>query len=194
MTCVIGEIRSTIVEHGNVDVDNPANSITSHPEGAYTELEYLLLRLELLTEIQSRSSIRRPNVVTKPVLHDSPALLPSSPKPMKQEVTSYWAKGTGYGHSNYDSWDIESYLAAQREKDIQIEKVIKSMTKFLIGHRWSLHSGQYQVVEESCLVPFFEIHLGNDSLLDIGKHASLYVAILDLLQQIAISPILVIIS
>ncbi|CAM9829282.1 unnamed protein product, partial [Sphacelaria rigidula] len=31
----------------------------------------------------------------------------------------YWAAGTGYGHSGVagEKWDVEAYLAAQREQD-----------------------------------------------------------------------------
>jgi hypothetical protein len=48
MELVITEIRDLIQEFGKLDVNNPLNDKKIHPEGSYSALEYLLLRLELL--------------------------------------------------------------------------------------------------------------------------------------------------
>lgn len=48
MKYVLGEIRNMLQEHGKLDVNNPMNDMVQYPAGAYTRLEYLLLRLELL--------------------------------------------------------------------------------------------------------------------------------------------------
>lgn len=48
MKYVLTEIRNMLQEHGKLDVNNPMNDMVQYPAGAYTRLEYLLLRLELL--------------------------------------------------------------------------------------------------------------------------------------------------
>ncbi len=45
---MLAEIRNLLQEHGRLDVNNPMNDFTQYPNGAYSQLEYLLLRLELL--------------------------------------------------------------------------------------------------------------------------------------------------
>jgi hypothetical protein len=55
MKYVLGEIRSMLQEHGRLDVNNPMNDMTLYPAGAYTRLEYLLLRLELLWCVSSQN-------------------------------------------------------------------------------------------------------------------------------------------
>lgn len=37
----------------------------------------------------------------------------------QKQGRQYWAAGTGYGHSGAagEKWDVEAYLAAQREQD-----------------------------------------------------------------------------
>lgn len=133
ITDVLKEIRSTIVETGTLDLDNPANDNSSHPEGAYTELEYLLLRLEILTEIQSRSAMKRAAAAnnSSPSSNSNPA----TPSKTTRVVNTYWAKGTGYGHSDYDSWDIDAYNASQKEKDTQTQQVLKvQKTRFPYHH------------------------------------------------------------
>lgn len=41
-----------------------------------------------------------------------------------------------------------------------------------------------RVLEESCLVPFLQQLLENDSLLDVDRHASLYTSVLKVLIQL----------
>ena len=48
-----------------------------------------------------------------------PDLLPYSPRFNRGCREQYWAAGTGYGHDEEvdEVWDMEAYLAAQREQD-----------------------------------------------------------------------------
>jgi hypothetical protein len=66
---------------------------------------------------------------------------PSSKNPCKDTTTSpgnvvtYWPKGTGFGHSNYqNNWSIASYIANQRERDLRVEEVFH-VSSFLKFHR-----------------------------------------------------------
>lgn len=46
---------------------------------------------------------------------------------MKKTSRQYWAAGTGYGHSGVagEKWDVEAYLAAQREQDRLKEDLVQ---------------------------------------------------------------------
>jgi len=37
-----------------------------------------------------------------------------------KEKEEYWARGVGYGHGNRPGWDVDAYLAANREKDHKV--------------------------------------------------------------------------
>lgn len=46
---------------------------------------------------------------------------------MKKSSRQYWAAGTGYGHSGVagEKWDVEAYLAVQREQDRLKEDLVQ---------------------------------------------------------------------
>jgi baculoviral IAP repeat-containing protein 6 len=39
----------------------------------------------------------------------------------------FWARGTGYGHghTNKVDWDVQAYLAAQKQKDRETQSIIE---------------------------------------------------------------------
>eukprot|EP01118_Nematostelium_gracile_P005464 TRINITY_DN1731_c0_g1_i1.p1 TRINITY_DN1731_c0_g1~~TRINITY_DN1731_c0_g1_i1.p1 ORF type:complete len:632 (-),score=167.22 TRINITY_DN1731_c0_g1_i1:3320-5104(-) len=166
-----------------------ANDIAKNPEGAYSELEYLLLRLELLTEQQSRASVQSERIKTLKAQLEKENQKDKEPKEPKKRIPErdsenlYWAKGTGYGYSSHSQpeWDVQAYLAAQREKDSQTEQVLQGISDYL---KKGGTPNQYTVLEESCLLPVLESYLRNDSLLDMGRHTSLYLQILGVVKSI----------
>jgi hypothetical protein len=112
-----------------------------YPKGAYSELEYLLLRLELLCETDPRANLKYPTQVRSAhllLLFVVARLLTRLEAPLKKPADvkkspaqshtepQYWAKGTGYGHQGQSTWDVNAYLAAQRAKDQQTEYVLKA--------------------------------------------------------------------
>jgi len=198
MKFVLNEIRNLIHEHGKVDVNNPQNNPKEYPKGSYTELEYLLLRLELLCETDPRANLKYPmQYQQQPVAKPKPnaaalaaaaaVATPGAPSPsshhQKGADGTFWAKGTGYGFSGQNTWDVNAYLAAQREKDMQTEHVLRGILDFLTGPS-KVTDSSCEVIEESCLLPVLEGYLRNDSLLDIGKHATLYIVIFGLLRAL----------
>ena len=64
MRVMVGEdgvllaLAGLLAEHGRLDVDNPRNSPIYFPEGAYSELEYLLLKLTTLSDTQPRANLK----------------------------------------------------------------------------------------------------------------------------------------
>lgn len=179
MKYVIGEIRSMLQEHGRLDVNNPMNDMAQYPAGAYTRLEYLLLRLELLCETEPRANLK----------YAAPEKLQKQPTAKVKKVeeakdAKFWARGTGYGHGHTSKvdWDVQAYLAAQKQKDRETQSIIESI---IVELETPDQNVQFEVVEESCLVPVLENYFRNDSLLDMGRHASLYIALLGVVRAIA---------
>lgn len=44
-------------------------------------------------------------------------------------IAKYWARGTGYGHghTNKVDWDVQAYLAAQKQKDRETQSIIEGL-------------------------------------------------------------------
>eukprot|EP01116_Phalansterium_solitarium_P017677 TRINITY_DN4413_c0_g1_i2.p1 TRINITY_DN4413_c0_g1~~TRINITY_DN4413_c0_g1_i2.p1 ORF type:complete len:883 (+),score=181.75 TRINITY_DN4413_c0_g1_i2:114-2762(+) len=187
MSAVLLKIRDLIEAFVKLDVHNPLNA---NPKGAYSDMEHLLLRLELLSELDPRANLKYPELETA-----KRAVVAPRRKDDDKKEKKYWASGTGYGHgsSKKPEWDVEAHLAAQKEKDRETEAVIKSLHSALMSRTSSPESltADFEGLEESCLVPFFEHHLKNDSLLDMSRHISLYLAILQFIRDIAAQDVLV---
>lgn len=182
MKYVLTEIRSMLQEHGKLDVNNPMNDMLQYPAGAYTRLEYLLLRLELLCETEPRANLKYA-APDKDKLQKQPA---AKAKKLDEPTKDgkFWERGTGYGHghTNKVDWDVQAYLAAQKQKDKETQSIIEAITTEL---ETSPQDVQFEILEESCLIPVLENYFRNDSLLDMGRHATLYIALLGVVRAIA---------
>ena len=58
---VVGSIREMLERWGRLDLESARNDRGLHPEGAYTDLEHLLMRLGLLTEMAPRANDKYPD-------------------------------------------------------------------------------------------------------------------------------------
>eukprot|EP01119_Soliformovum_irregulare_P016152 TRINITY_DN463_c0_g2_i4.p1 TRINITY_DN463_c0_g2~~TRINITY_DN463_c0_g2_i4.p1 ORF type:complete len:834 (-),score=313.83 TRINITY_DN463_c0_g2_i4:9-2510(-) len=179
MTWVLSRIRKLIQAKGRIDLESEFNFL-NFQDGSYSQLEHLLLRLQLLTEIEPRSKVpgdfdeNSVDVVSPIVSPTSSA--PTTPTLSKKDKkdAQYWAKGTGYGHNQAQKWDTQAYLAAQKEKDTQTQTVIEEISKALEREQ---DASSYEIIESSCLIPVLDSYLRNDSLLDISRHSDLYFSI-----------------
>ena len=99
---------------------------------------------------------------------------------------AYWAAGTGYGHDNSTttvSWDVDAYLAAQRETDRLLGEALNEVRGALDDTgRWP---GDMACVGASALVPVLATYLRNESLVDASRHAPLYSGAMRLLSAVA---------
>jgi baculoviral IAP repeat-containing protein 6 len=95
------------------------------------------LRLELLSEADPRANLKYP-IAVEEQKKAAKKKLESDEKDTSKKPTAdkFWAKGTGYGHQGQTTWDVQAYLAAQREKDLQTERVLRGTfpsMEFLAG-------------------------------------------------------------
>ncbi|XP_078658151.1 uncharacterized protein LOC144903640 isoform X7 [Branchiostoma floridae x Branchiostoma belcheri] len=151
MKTVLLEMKDMLQRWARIDVDSPRNDSVRYPNGSYVDIEHHLLRLALVSEVNPRANTRYAIEITKPA---SKAIRQSSATSGKKEK-QYWKPGTGYGHGNVSrpgqmGWDVNAYIAAQKEKDKQIEAVLEKihqeLRKLFVEHCPYIHSTKSTVV------------------------------------------------
>ncbi|XP_033101495.1 uncharacterized protein LOC117104721 [Anneissia japonica] len=234
MKTVLTEIREYLEKWARVDVESPRNDPKVYCQGSYTDIEHDLLKLALETQTKAKKaddeksleeSLRERETLVK--------LLQSEISRQANEINylrsrhqgsrrgksfcssdrpgergnEYWQKGIGYGHNNRPGWDIQAFIAAQKEKDKQIVAVLNEIVVQLrnicsIQLLSESSEGQdktqtvsltdlYAIIEGSALLTFMEASLKDVSFLEICRHTSLYKVILDIIKEIALRPKLV---
>ncbi|XP_033739227.1 uncharacterized protein LOC117326577 [Pecten maximus] len=208
MKTVIQEIKTFLQQWARLEVDSERNDLKRYPHGAYLEMEHHLLTLALVSEVVPRVNQRYQLNVDG--MKSAPASM--NEKKLAKNDLEYWAKGIGYGHQFRPEWDINAYIAAQKEKDNKIEDALhKILVEFKVlyaNHAPQLKprppgqpdpnvatpdTGQsidpvqdmYSVVEGSAVIPFMEQYLRADSFLEICRHSEVYKFIVDIIKEIA---------
>ncbi|KAK3091318.1 hypothetical protein FSP39_018889 [Pinctada imbricata] len=213
MKSVILEIKSFLQQWARLEVDSERNDLKRYPHGAYLEMEHFLLTLALVSEVVPRVNMKYSLDVEK--IAELKSVPFSKDKFAKDKDKEYWARGTGYGHQNRPEWDINAYIAAQKEKDNKVENVLHQILEELkilyANHAPQLKprsttagggaspqepdTGQndsvdlvydmYTVLEGSALIPFIEQYLRADSFLEICRHSEVYRVIVDIIKELA---------
>eukprot|EP00658_Telonema_sp_P-2_P081570 TRINITY_DN839_c0_g2_i6.p1 TRINITY_DN839_c0_g2~~TRINITY_DN839_c0_g2_i6.p1 ORF type:complete len:666 (-),score=151.83 TRINITY_DN839_c0_g2_i6:177-2174(-) len=145
MDFVLNQMKKLLQEHGRLDFKNRMNNLIFFPNGAYSEFEYLLLTLSNMTDEQPRANLK---YILEEDLDGTEDCRPSSSMVGKQlgktpgtsstgskKPEHYQAKGVGYGHEgNTSQFNASEYLAAQRQRDAEIEilleKILSQITEF----------------------------------------------------------------
>ncbi|XP_071954359.1 uncharacterized protein [Antedon mediterranea] len=206
MKTVLMEIWDYLEKWARVDVDSARNDPQVYWEGAYTDLEHDLVKLALVSEINPRANQEFLSMMNSKPVH----YRPNQQVPRNQgRGNEYWQKGIGYGHNNRPGWDINAFIAAQKEKDKQIVVVLNNIVvqlRNICSNQLLLESEMsddqdmkemvsltylYAIIEGSALLTFMEASLKDVSLLEICRHTSLYKVILDIIKEIALKPKLV---
>jgi len=178
---ILGSIKQLIEKHGRVNPQNKVNDMRNDLP-PFTEIEFQLLRLSMLTETPARCVSLEEAKNRSPILAIGISQLKT--KQPSQATTNAkgkkaWAAGVGYGHQgDSKGWDIAAWERAQRKKESEVESIVKVLSKELGTQQCPI-----QVVKESCLLPFLLDYCKNDSLNDIARHFSLYEAIFRLLSN-----------
>ncbi len=143
---LIDHIRNLLNENGGIDTDFE-----------YDELESDLIDLSLLTEIPSRTSsitMGKKNTIVV----------------SQTKTDKYWEKGVGYSHGASNEWDLEATNKALNERDKQLSKCIKNitrrLTKIIIN---DLEIDSVNMLERSCFVPFLKSVFRGNSILELSK-------------------------
>ncbi|ELU17166.1 hypothetical protein CAPTEDRAFT_195632 [Capitella teleta] len=147
MKGVLSDIKVFLQQWARLEVNSERNDRKRFPFGSYVDIEHHLLRLALVSEVNPRANIKYHLDVERPPDMRPNPLPPASPPNPRQDGKNggggkkkdqYWAAGTGYGHHNRPEWDMTAYIAAQKEKDKQIEmvlhKILQELKKLYANH------------------------------------------------------------
>jgi len=237
---VLRALVKLIEDYGRLDIDNPRNSPIHFPGGAYSELEYLLLKLTTLSEMQPRANLKykideagvdeehRPAGSLVGVAVDKIEI-----GKRKRGNPQNAGKGWGTNADISSDFNAESYFAAARARDAELEmvleKILEELKTFVPGGGavapgegamnctsamevdgeeglTRANSGTadwlgdasagtlseeefFNVLEESCLVPFLELQLRNESVQDMMARESLYLIVASVVRQFVERPI-----
>ncbi|CAG2222593.1 BIRC6 [Mytilus edulis] len=199
MKSVIQDIKTFLQQWARLEVNSPRNDLLKYPYGAYVEIEHHLLTLALVSEVNPRVNYLYDMDISQ--LTEQRTNKPNTPPdksggPAGKNKPEYWAKGTGYGHHYRSEWDINAYIAAQKEKDNKVETVLHKILEELkllytnhapqlkprtLGSQPEPDTGQttvidpvedmFTVLDGSALIPFIEQYLTADSFLEICRHS-----------------------
>mmetsp|Transcript_12488 Transcript_12488/g.37135 ORF Transcript_12488/g.37135 Transcript_12488/m.37135 type:complete len:868 (+) Transcript_12488:195-2798(+) len=207
----IAHVLANEAAHAPLDVTDPRNDPYKCPEGAYTDLEHVLMRLGLLMETRPRESVpshsnapsgEQTLAPTRPDSHELSLVAESAVAALDdaEATASYWAKGTGYGHDDSKAavaWDVDAFLAAQREKDRLVGAMLRRVLSVLMPgpSGGPGDAAAVKCIAASSLVPVLAHYAANESLVDASRHAELYGVTMRLLSVLAdwpaLAPILV---
>lgn len=126
MKSVLQEIKDYLSTWARLDLNSERNDVQRFRQGAYIEMENYLLWLAWVSEIPSRAHQRFPEAECERLFN----VAPGNDRKKCQEKSQF-PSGTGYSSSFHKGWDINAYLAAQREKDKQIECVLQKILQEL---------------------------------------------------------------
>ncbi|KAK7866626.1 hypothetical protein R5R35_011533 [Gryllus longicercus] len=125
MKSVLVEIKEYLGTWARLDVKSERNDLKRFPHGSYLDIENHLLWLASVSEIAPRACLRYPDIARDFTF--SPVNNEKSKKPSK----NIFPAGTGFSSDIHTGWDVNAFLAAQREKDKQVECVLQNILQEL---------------------------------------------------------------
>lgn len=209
MKTVIEGIKSFLQQWARIEVDYERNELTRCP---YLDIEHHLLTLAQVSEITPRvNQVYTLGEEKIKELKNIASIMQLGKSKDGKPQDEYWAKGVGFGHNNRPGWDIDAYIAAQKEKDNKIESALKDILRELRSMKVELvpRAGTskdedgacssvsrvngagdnvddiYAVLEGSALIPCLENYLQIDSFLEISRHSVVYTVIVNVIREIA---------
>ena len=163
-------VQQFLERHGRVALDDERNDPAKHPDGAYTNGEHCLCRLEILSGTEPHWSTTHADLFKarkEDVDIDRIRTLNFGAK--KKQASSGkggWEAGVGYGHGATDGpqWDISATEKAQEQKC----REMRGLFALLVG---SVDAGELrpEVLEHSCARNLLWQELAKGSLLDVGS-------------------------
>ena len=145
---LLEDVKSFLLDLGEVDLGHPRNCMRASPSGAYTGMEYALSALSITsdtTPLRARADEAWEWRGPKQCSPLSPVGggagggkgVTAEPSLPKEGGNGAWAKGTGYGHGDSRSqgpiWDVAQHEAALKRKMEKTEAVLSELLRSLTG-------------------------------------------------------------
>lgn len=111
----------------------------------------------------------------------------TSVKKEHKKESSYWKKGTGYGHSGLSSWNPENYVKLQQEKNATISKVITKIVHELqkMNNLSSDWNQSCDIISKSLLIPYLISQFKNTTLLEMHHNEQLFKLYMSLIETLS---------
>ena len=170
---IINKIYKILDKHASIDLNTDLNDRLKYPNGAFMILEDNLLKLASLTNIKQTDDL------DDQVYESIKDCINKKTGSANNNKKQYWAKGTGYGHSGNNVWNIDAYIKSQEEKDRQIVNVLRNIIIELENSNDC--KLLYNTIKCSYLIPYIKSMLNSITLLEIANHIELYKIIFNLL-------------
>lgn len=162
---VISYLRDLINQYGEIDLSG----------NNYDELENDLIELSLLSEIPARIN----SFLTIEQLKNIKEYTQNIGTDINKGKNR-WTKGTGYGHEGLAAWDYRSTQNAKEERDKQLSKCIKDITKHLT--KIIINNIQIDPVDiliNSCYIPYMKSIFWGNNILELLKNPAQFESLLN---------------
>lgn len=181
---VIDTMSNILNQHASIDVENEMNNAEIYPNGAYHDLEGILVKLASLCNVKNQFE-ELDNAEYKKVYDVLPPVNESSKSSkLSKSKSQYWASGTGYGTEGSSTWNLDEYVQLQQERDIHIQSIIQRVTDVLMNSSPNDMITIYKILESSYLIPYIKTIIQGTTMVEIDKHKNLYRLIFTLLQYL----------
>ncbi|XP_049832640.1 baculoviral IAP repeat-containing protein 6-like [Schistocerca gregaria] len=130
MKSVLEEIKDYLDKNSRLNIKTKRNDRLRFPQGAYLDIENHLMRLTFVSEVPlANTKAADSSGWTAKVPCTSESEIPVVAGKKKDYKKTWFPRGTGYSSSTQSGWDVKAYLAAQKEKDHQIELVLRGILR-----------------------------------------------------------------
>ena len=151
-------IRNWINKYGKIDPSNDLN---------YLEIENYIFKLSTLTKIEYNNGYKL----------DIDFITLNDTNVIKNDKSSYWAAGTGYGGGNKTAdWDIKKYIQTEKNKADELAECLKNIYKSFLDFIGSRNNGDIykNIIHTSCLIHVLSNIFSEATLLEIENKVSIY--------------------
>ena len=166
-TVIHSHFKKLMDRYGQIDASSDS----------YDDLENDLIELSLLSEIPARinSFLSIEELKNIKENHQSTGSAGTS--------NQKWASGTGYGHAGLKEWDIKSTLKAKEERDKQLSRCIKNITKRLTKIIMNnINVDAVEILKNSCYVPYLKSVFFGNNVLELLKNTAQFELLLNSLR------------
>jgi ubiquitin-protein ligase len=160
---IINRIHNIIEIYGHIDFNSKLNNINDYPNGAFLEIENLLLDLSSIIDSVKTDEIDKELIINTKVNLTS-----------KTNTKKYWNAGTGYGHNGSAKWNPDDYSNFQKERNEKIIRIFDNVINSIKNNSTTELQELYCSLKKSILIDFLKQQIKGSSLLDIDKYKSMY--------------------